>query len=251
MNLFYFQQIETPRIMNGPEDAIEIYRQDRKVIGKYLGEGTSHNGGAKLLPHLNVYRCYKPDPWKTLPIKGGFRFNRISKIAQNSIKHLNYGCIGNSRTLQKLYHRFLAENPETRTASARPDGGRGGDFRFPGPQRRRQDHNIEAADGHHLPHSGLRADSGPSLSRPRSAAADRLSARTALLLRLPERRGTARLLRRVVGAFKGGTAQPHPRPAGTRRAGRYRPAAVAQVLQGHAAAGRHCSGHSPRSENCL
>src|SRR5258708_38760707 len=70
---------------NGREDSVTIVHIKKK---KWAGQGGRVQAilGERNCSPIERYRCYGPDSWKTLPIKGSFRFNRISTINQTQSK---------------------------------------------------------------------------------------------------------------------------------------------------------------------
>ena len=121
-------------------------------------------------------------------------------------------------------------------------------LRLSRPERRRQDHHAQAADAAGLPDRRGARRSSAARSATLGEAPHRLPARTALLLRLPHRRGAARLLRAASSAIARRGA-PRARVAAARRSRHRRraPPAAAQVLERHAAARRHRAGAHQRS----
>ena len=108
--------------------------------------------------------------------------------------------------------------------------GRG--LRLPGPERGRQDDHPEAADAARLPDVRDGVDPRPAARRPRDEAADRLPAREPVLLRLPDGRGAADLLRRPVRLQGAGPGEAGGAAARRGRPRRRAAPAAAQVLEG-------------------
>ena len=137
---------------------------------------------------------------------------------------------------------FWRPRPVPGARPAEPAGRPGRGVRVPRSQRRRQEHRDQAADAADLPDQRPRPDLRPAGRRPRGEAAARLPPREPVVLRLPHRRGAARLLRPAVRHAGARPAGAHRRGA---RRGRDRQGAApapALVLQGHGAAGRHRPG---------
>ena len=111
---------------------------------------------------------------------------------------------------QGLRGRLLAEAPlpRARPPDARSRVRRG--LRVPRSQRRRQDHDAEAADAARVSDVGPGRDPRPAARRHLREAAHRLPSGESVFLRLPDGRGAAFLLRRrcsAIAAPSGGPAR--------------------------------------------
>ncbi len=122
----------------------------------------------------------------------------------------------------------------------------GGVFGFLGPEWRREDDHTQAADAARVSHVGIREDSRQAGRRRGRQAADRLPAGESLLLRQPDRRGAARLLRQPLRLSRRGAAQARLAPPRRGRHRRRTPAAIAQIFQGDDSARRAGPGDRQR-----